>query len=357
MIMAYKLLFVVISIIGYLIYNQYKTERSRRMYIIFSAIVLGLQSALRNVAVGADTYNYYCKFEAVKSTTWQEVFKSFSDTYLYGDGKDPGYLLFEKIFQLFSDDFRVFLFLVAIIFFYAYAKLLLRYTNNTIEILTANLGYLALFYGFYSITGIRQTLSVSLSILFLLSFIDKNYRKCLLLFIVAFIIHKSSIFLLLVPVLYSIKKNKLLLFLYGIAFVVFLVERNYFVSLALVASEYEAVEIPLPILLDIFYFVISLFIWNRLKFEYNREILSLFNVFCLTFAWIPLLGNDSPLMRVILYFNIYVLVLIPRAIDRTSSYRNELFFCINLFFIYYAIKSHSEYKFFWENMQLLDHYL
>lgn len=255
--MAYKLLFVVILIIGYLIYNQYKTERSRRMYIIFSAIVLGLQSALRNVAVGADTYNYYCKFEAVKSTTWQEVFKSFSDTYLYGDGKDPGYLLFEKIFQLFSDDFRVFLFLVAIIFFYAYAKLLLRYTNNTIEILTANLGYLALFYGFYSITGIRQTLSVSLSILFLLSFIDKNYRKCLLLFIVAFIIHKSSIFLLLVPVLYSIKKNKLLLFLYGIAFVVFLVERNYFVSLALVASEYEAVEIPLPILLDIFYFVIS----------------------------------------------------------------------------------------------------
>jgi len=196
-----------------------------------------------------------------------------------------------------------------------------------------------------------------LSILFLFSFIDKNYKKCILLFIVAFIIHKSSIFLLLVPVLYSVNKSKLLLCLYSIAFVVFLIGRNYFVNLALVASEYEAVEIPLPILLDVFYFVISLFLWNRLKFEKNREILSLFNVFCLTFAWIPLLGNDSPLMRVILYFNIYVLVLLPRAIARTSFYRNELFFCINIFFMYYAIKSHSEYKFFWENMQLLDHYL
>ena len=266
-------------------------------------------------------------------------------------------MLLEKIFQVFSGDFRVFLFLIAIVFFYAYAKLLSRYTNNTLEVLTVNLGYSALFYGFYSITGIRQTLSVALSILFLFSFIDKKYLKCILLFIVAFIIHKSSVFLLLVPVLYSVKKNKLLLYLYGVTFIVFLVKRNYFVNLALAASDYEAVEIPLPILLDIFYFVISLFIWNRLKYEDNREILSLFNVFCLTFAWIPLLGNDSPLMRVILYFNIYVLVLLPRAISRTSFYRNELFFCINLFFIYYAVDSHSEYKFFWEDMQLLDHYL
>ena len=209
--MVYKLLFVIILIIGNLICSQYKTEKSRRKYITFSAIVLGLQSALRNVAVGADTYNYYLKFEAVKSTTWQEVFKSFPDTYLYGDGKDPGYLLLEKIFQIFSGDFRVFLFLISIVFFYAYAKLLLRYTNNTLEVLTANLGYLALFFGFYSITGLRQTLSVALSILFLFSFIDKNYKKCILLFIVAFIIHKSSIFLLLVPVLYSVNKSKLLL--------------------------------------------------------------------------------------------------------------------------------------------------
>lgn len=205
--MTYKLLFVVILVIGYLIYNQYNTDSSRRKYITFSAIVLGLQSALRNVAVGADTYNYYLKFEAVKYTTWQEVFRSFPDTYLYGDGKDPGYLLLEKIFQVFSGDFRVFLFLIAIVFFYAYAKLLLRYTNNILEVLTVNLGYSALFYGFYSITGLRQTLSVALSILFLFSFIDKKYRKCILLFIVAFIIHKSSVFLLLVPVLYSIKKT------------------------------------------------------------------------------------------------------------------------------------------------------
>lgn len=354
--MAYKLLFVLILIVGYSFYNQYNREIGRRKYIIFSAIVLGLQSALRNIAVGADTYNYFQKFEAVKYTTWQEVFQSFPNTYLYGDGKDPGYLLLEKIFQILSGDFQVFLFLIAIVFFYAYTKLLLRYTNNTLEVLTANLGYSALFYGFYSITGLRQTLSVALGILFLFSFIDKKYCKSILLFIIAFIIHKSSIFLFLVLVLYFVKKNKLLMFLYGVAFVVFLLKRNFFVNLALIATDYDAIEIPLPILLDVFYFVMSLFIWNRIKYD-NRDILSLFNVYCLTFAWIPLLGNDSPLMRVILYFNIYVLVLLPRAISHTSSYRKVLFLSINLFFIYYAINSHSDYKFFWENMQLLDHYL
>ena len=116
--MIYKLLFIIILIIGYGFYCSTNTDKSRRRYIIFSAIVLGLQSALRNVAVGADTYNYYLKFEAVKNTTWFEVFRSFPDTYLYGDGKDPGYLLLEKIFQVFSGEFRVFLFFIAIVFFF-----------------------------------------------------------------------------------------------------------------------------------------------------------------------------------------------------------------------------------------------
>ena len=66
--MTYKLLFVVILVIGYLIYNQYNTDSSRRKYITFSAIVLGLQSALRNVAVGADTYNYYLKYNKNKES-------------------------------------------------------------------------------------------------------------------------------------------------------------------------------------------------------------------------------------------------------------------------------------------------
>lgn len=355
--MYYKLLFVAVLLLGYLIFSQYNKSNGRKIYIIFSAIVLGLQSALRNVAVGADTYSYYQAFENVKYTTWKEVFLSFPNAYLYGDGKDPGYLLFEKIFQIFSDDFQIFLALVATIFFIAYAKLLLRFTQNTLEVLTANMGYLALFYSFYSITGLRQTISVGLGILFLFSIIDKKNVKSILLFIIAFIIHKSSIFLLLVPILYYIKNSRRLLYLYCIIFVLFLFGRDYFINLALIATEYEAVEIPLPILLDIFYFTISLFIWNHVKHETDREVTGLFNVYCLTFAWIPLLGNDSPLMRAILYFNIYVLVLLPRAISSTPSYKNILFFFINIFFIYYAINSRSEYMFFWEQMQLPDHYL
>lgn len=353
--MVYKLLFVIILFIGYLIYNQYDTDYGRKNYIVFSAVILALQSALRNVAVGVDTYSYFQSFERIKYMSWQEVFYSFPNTYLYGEGKDPGYLLLQKIFQVFCDDFQLFLFFIAIVFFYAYAKLLFKYTGNTLEVLTANLGYYALFYGFYSITGLRQTLSVALGILFLLSFIDKKYWKCIILFPIAFIIHKSSIFLLLVPILFSIKNSRWLLYFYSGLFFIFLLNRNYFVNLALAATDYEAVEIPLPILLDIFYFVITLFIWSKIK--YNRDALSLFNVFALTFAWIPLLGNDSPLMRAILYFNFYVLVLLPKAISLAFPYRKVLFLCINIFFIYYAISSNTDYKFFWQNMQLLDIYL
>lgn len=355
--MLHNLLFVIILILGYAIFKNENSKGGRVAYIKFSAIVLGLQSALRHIAVGADTYSYFQQFESVKTTTWLEVFLSFPEVYIYGEGKDPGYLLLQKVFQIFSGDFRLFLFFVAIIFFYAYAQVLIKYTRNTLEVLTANFGYLALFYSFYSITGLRQTISVALGILFLLSLIDKKYIKSIIFFIIAFIIHKSSIFLLLIPLLYYFKRHGFLLFLYVIAFIVFLLSRSYFVNLALVLSDYEPIELPLPILLDIFYFVMTLFIWSRIRKGANNEIMSLFNVYALTFAWIPLLGNDSPLMRAILYFNIYILVLLPRAITYTSKYRNLLFLSINIFFIYYILSSRINYKFFWEELQLLDHYL
>ena len=38
-------------------------EKSRKNLCIFATILLVLQSGLRNVAVGADTYSYFIQFE------------------------------------------------------------------------------------------------------------------------------------------------------------------------------------------------------------------------------------------------------------------------------------------------------
>lgn len=88
-----------------------RENRNRKNYIIFICIILILQSALRHVAVGADTYAYYLKFEEIKLTSWQEIWENFRSVYVLGEGKDAGYPLIQKVFQFFSGEYRIFLFL------------------------------------------------------------------------------------------------------------------------------------------------------------------------------------------------------------------------------------------------------
>src|SRR5690606_22288512 len=123
--------------------------------------LLILQSGLRHVAVGADTYQYSLIFERVKSLSWAEIFSSVTAYYDFGEGKDPGYLVFQKIFQYISDDYQVYLIFVAILFFSALGYFIYKNTRRVSDALFAFVLYSTLFYAMFSITGIRQTLATA----------------------------------------------------------------------------------------------------------------------------------------------------------------------------------------------------
>ena len=121
--MEIQLLVLMLALLGAWYYSllpaatPIRENRNRKNYIIFICIILILQSALRHVAVGADTYAYYLKFEEIKLTSWQEIWENFRSVYVLGEGKDAGYPLIQKVFQFFSGEYRIFLFFVAVIFF------------------------------------------------------------------------------------------------------------------------------------------------------------------------------------------------------------------------------------------------
>ena len=94
-----------------------KINRSLRVpYIIMASIVLALQSGLRHLAVGQDTYIYSVYYEQVKKQSWAEIFSAVIGHFQTGAGKDPGYLVFQKLAQIIAPNFQLFLILVAIIF-------------------------------------------------------------------------------------------------------------------------------------------------------------------------------------------------------------------------------------------------
>ena len=189
--MLNHILFISIILLIYIFFTVTIRESKNNVNVFISLVsfVLIMQSSLRNVGVGADTYAYYVDFETVKLMTWDDIFENFKRVYVYGDGKDAGFPLLEKCFQLFSNSYRAFLVFVAIIFFSSLSKLFKRYLNTYTDVLLATSLYLMLFYSFFSITGIRQTISVALSIHALLSLIDKKWIKYMLFTIIAFFIH------------------------------------------------------------------------------------------------------------------------------------------------------------------------
>lgn len=138
-----------------------RENRNRKNYIIFICIILILQSALRHVAVGADTYAYYLKFEEIKLTSWQEIWENFRSVYVLGEGKDAGYPLIQKVFQFFSGEYRIFLFFVAVIFFSSLGYFIYTQTKYISDVFVAIAIYEVLFYSFFSITGLRQTLATA----------------------------------------------------------------------------------------------------------------------------------------------------------------------------------------------------
>ena len=126
----------------------------RRQYITVVTILLILQSGLRNWAVGADTYQYYSRFERIKYDTWSLIYNDFIDYYLYNIGKDTGYEVFQKLAQYIVPNYQLFLLLIAIIFFLAMGNFIYRNTTRISDAVLAFVLYSCLFFSFFSDTKV-----------------------------------------------------------------------------------------------------------------------------------------------------------------------------------------------------------
>ena len=124
-------------------------------------------------------------------TSWPELWDNFRNVYVLGEGKDAGYPLIEKVFQLISGDYRVFLFFIAIIFFTALGYFIYTQTRYIRDVFLAVVIYEVLFYSFFSITGLRQTLATVFTFYGLHFIRQRRLWQYTLLILCAAFIHKS----------------------------------------------------------------------------------------------------------------------------------------------------------------------
>lgn len=362
---------LLIGIFFIIIFKEKQNSKSvRKLYILISSIILILQSGLRNLAVGSDTYAYYKIFSRVEYLSWYDIEKQILLYYSLNIGKDPGYTVFEKLVQYFTTDYQIFLLIIALIFFLSLGFFIFNNTSTIKDIILSYIMYSTLFYSFFSITGHRQTLATAIALLSFKYIKSKNFLIYVILILIASTLHKSA--LILIPFYFIARWIKyswfykvvlflfplLMAFKYDIANILvdFADQKDY--------EQYKNFEGAGTYTFTTMILLIGLFTFWRLKGLMRIDSENKYIIIAFGFALIftPLTWVNPSLMRVVQYFSIFLLILLPMLLQslkyvfrKNSAYIYII--CIFFMFLLFMKSSwNSEYKFYWQYMELGDNY-
>lgn len=370
--MLIQLVIIFLSWLVYVILTSlYKLDtinqsRVLKNYVVFICLLLILQSALRNIAIGADTYAYYNEFENVKDLDWDSIFYKFYQVYVLYDGKDAGYTLLQKIFQVISSNFQFYLFCIAVFFFSAFGKFIYQNIKSIRDAFIVLCIYQAIYYDFFSITGIRQTLATGLLLLSCNSIYKRKLIKFLVLCLLAMTIHKSAIifipFYWLANLKHPARYTKVailalpLIFIFARPLAIYLTTFEFTSQYAMYAeSTYETTGASNFILLMLIAAIFLFLFQKRFNKSSKYEIVQI-NAFNIALLLTPLAWIDPSLMRIVQYYSIFMPLVLSNIVNLAQIQLNInprlSLLIIIIIFTAIILKHDAPYAFFWEQMEL-----
>ena len=340
---------------------------NRKAYIKVVSIILILQSGLRNIAVGSDTYAYFIRFEDMKITSWNEIFQFFINYYIQGIGKDPGYRIFEKFFQVILHEYQLYLIIIAILFFTALGRFIYFNTSKLNHAILAYILYSVLFYSFFSVTGHRQTIATAIA---LLGYELAKRRKLISFVVIVFMassMHKSALIVLPLYFLIKYKNSKFLYCLVLVSFPILMILKEKILIMMKILVGYDNYDVYQgagTFTFTMMYLFISLGVLYRMDFvlKLYPKAIFYYNVMAIGVLFLPLTWVNPTAMRVVMYFSIFMLVLIPIVVESFQQYSEKtqkavMFLAIStLILLFLQSSANVEYKFFWQEMSLGSNY-
>ena len=340
--MHINLILIPLVIILGLLYSWNDTPRGRRNYIIVCSAILMLVAALRSPEWMTNTYhidtlNYRGYFEDTFDMGWDEFWQAFYLRYFSGaDEYDVGFVAWNKIISLFTHEFWAFSLIADLLFFVPFGIILYRYCSRVRQIMFAFIFYVAMVQIFF-LGGARQMFSLGFDLMALIAIIDKKRSLAIVFFLIGLTIHFSSLLfaLPLLAIWYDLKPGALKT-LHAVCFVVFpvvLMFPNQMIqfmgnSVGMEKyAEYGANAVQGGS--ETFIFLIEALLLFTLLAIKNKDLLANRNVRIfyvraplLTF-FAPLIISNGSMIRISLYYHLFLAMLVPFAIDCAFSKANR----------------------------------
>ena len=336
---------------GFILLAVSPNAQKRKLYIALMSINWILISGLRGLSVGADTLSYRRRFEHTLSTPWSELFENFYVVYVNEEGKDPGYAVFEKIVQIFTDNYQVYLVIVAAVFFIGLAFWISRYSS---EPCMSYLIFSSFLFGFYALTGLRQTIATVLVVFIGSKLIEKRkFLPFLLVVLVAFTVHKSAICFLPFYFLSRIPVNKKsILAVFCTTPILFLYNDQIFRVLGyLVGYEYDEIENRGAYGFTFMYIAVTVVMLILLKYirEKCPHYKMYYNALFMGLLFLPLVFVNPTAMRVVQYYSLFLMLSVPEIVRAFDKKTGSVIYTLMLVILFSASSVYNyEYVFFWQ---------
>lgn len=291
--------------------------RSKRVCIV-GAIDWIILSGFRSLMVGADTKVYALSFDNAAMSSWESLWKNVFLAYFQRidvQGKDFGFSIIEKMVRQFTSSYTVWLIMIAFLFTIPMAVYIYRYSSNAC---LSWIVYSTLFYSFFSITGHRQAIATAIGLWGGLELIRKRkFVPFIVLILIASTIHKSVLCLIPFYWVSQIRITKLKLFLYIIGIICSFLYRNQLMIILQAIIGYEGYEQYEAAQAGIFLFLLlaialCIFVfWERIECSENALLDMSVNAVMIACIFSSLLLINPSCMRVVQYFSIFLLFLLP----------------------------------------------
>lgn len=344
-------------------------RKNRLLYIIISSAVLIFVAAMRSpewmtLTYNIDSLNYKNSFGEYSDLSWDKIWSLAHQRYFGGEEEDDvGFIVLIKIIGWVTHDFHIYSLLVDLIFFIPLGVILYRYCTSMRQIIFAFVFYIALVQIFL-LGGGRQIFALGFDMMALIAIIDRKRLWTVIFFLVGVTIHFSSL-LFVIPLLMiwlgiapkTLKVIHLILFL---LFPIVLLFPNQLIAIMgnLVGMEKYAAYaegeirggattfIVLIELLSLF----CLFTIKRSSMIENDNIRYFYVMAPLFTIFAPLIISNGTMIRISLYFHLFIMLLVPFGLDSFFKENNKTayFVTISLLVLFALIGGGTRYYFYWQ---------
>lgn len=358
-------LFFFIIFIGYIYNCLGDNEENRKQYIIIILSLLIGESCLRGLSVGSDTLAYHWWFEYYEDMEWNRIFTNFVNRYIYFQiNDDIGFGIYMKLVHIFSHNFSFFLFISALFFFIPFGILLYKYTDKIQQLTFVFVLYVSLFNPI-AMSGVRKEISLGFAIVAFLFYVEKKYIYSIIILLIGATIHESILLVLLVPIL-DLFSGKWIFISHVISFflIPFIIYSSGTLLLMMggIAKNERYQKYGLQEAQGgawtffIFIELISLFclisFCKKILKDDNTFFKKLYIMLPLFTIFAPLIKHSGSMIRISQYFHIYIVLLIPYAIDIYFNKNNRKYIYIALIVLLISMSymaGWSNYTFIWQD--------